>query len=612
MKKELNNKKNKEIIFDLNLLKKNWILVLCFLIFIVFFVQNFNLLSELSSLPGPLYGGDIYMYEGMLNHHYKGGSFFESSQFYGEYTHLPQAYFLFGSLFAKIFGLSPLSAGIFYPLFTMLVFLAITFWFGLKFFKDKNLAALFSLFFLTLFQPSLSPTKFNIFIGIPLIYLSYFYYKDEKKYWISGIILGISSLIEISSFMHLNILLVLLFLYEVIFNKFSFKNKILIFRKKEIPKDFKLNIIRFLKIYLVALPFMMMFFGPIIFYYKFNVLNPFQNFVLREITMANVFNNFLNSFKSLFFVFNTVRNFIFSLLSLVSIIYLIKSKFENKKLILFIMLVAAIGLLHPLITIPLFNTSLAYWSFSYSFTFLKTILVFLGFNYLFSFLKKDYKMAVYLFFLVFIVFSFNLNFSNYSENQWVSQAKNPQTEVYSLLADSLNNYLFVDDVVLTLHPESGFALNALTGSKVVNYRRTHANVFVDQDERIADSAIMLFSNNSELISELRKKYSVDYLFIDAYAVQNVNGCLQNWDSFESNPDASYACLTVSLDYREYLESNGLETKMVNVRLDPASVDAPRFDMLIIKPKTFIYGLDTSQVLTLGNGLDEVYGLVKIN
>jgi len=206
------------------------------------------------------------------------------------------------------------------------------------------------------------------------------------------------------------------------------------------------------------------------------------------------------------------------------------------------------------------------------------------------------------------------NVENFKTNKWtkigfeVSPLMNAQFEFANFVLKSTAQ----NDVLITPHGETAFAINALTGRKVVFMRRTHASPFVDVDKRIADAAVMLYGNNSNLRKELLKKYNVKYLYTDYYSEQSIINCLQVWDNL-TNPnfaEFSYSCLRTSPKYEEYLKSNGLEVKKVHARLDVASNLAPKFDLIVIKPSSLKLNLTELKAYTYNN--ITYFGLYKIN
>jgi molybdopterin converting factor small subunit len=92
-------------------------------------------------------------------------------------------------------------------------------------------------------------------------------------------------------------------------------------------------------------------------------------------------------------------------------------------------------------------------------------------------------------------------------------------------------------------------------------RRVHASYFANVDKKYSDGIVMLFGNNETTIKKLLKQYKVKYFYLD----QNVI----------NSP------MITNIRYSEYLQKNGIEFTIENVRLDPSSNRAPTFESLII-------------------------------
>ncbi|MGF3555148.1 MAG: hypothetical protein ACQXXF_07800, partial [Thermoplasmatota archaeon] len=185
------------------------------------------------------------------------------------------------------------------------------------------------------------------------------------------------------------------------------------------------------------------------------------------------------------------------------------------------------------------------------------------------------------------------------------------TKTYFEFANLVIQNTGKEEVTISPHGETAFALNALTGRKVLFLRRTHASPFVDANKREADAAIILYGNNETLRKELLEKYNIKYFYYDFYALQQIYECIQYWENLSNDAYAelSYACLRTSLDYKNYLEQNGIETKEVYARLDVASENAPKFRMLAIKPKEIRLNLSEIRVISYQN--TTYFGFYKI-
>ena len=115
-----------------------------------------------------------------------------------------------------------------------------------------------------------------------------------------------------------------------------------------------------------------------------------------------------------------------------------------------------------------------------------------------------------------------------------------------------------DAVFLTAHEETGFALNAMTGRKVLIARRTHASPFVDVNQRAADAGIILYGNNSTQILDLIEKYNIKYIYEDFYSAQNQAQCAQSFDQFSKPEAADYSmtCLRANPPWKTILNRQG--------------------------------------------------------
>ena len=84
--------------------------------------------------------------------------------------------------------------------------------------------------------------------------------------------------------------------------------------------------------------------------------------------------------------------------------------------------------------------------------------------------------------------------------------------------------------------------------------------YVDLDKRYADGIIILYGNNKTKQIELAQQYSLKYIY---------------FDQFISYP------MIVSLKYKKYLEDNGVNFSIQNVRLDPSTEEAPSYVSLVV-------------------------------
>jgi len=147
----------------------------------------------------------------------------------------------------------------------------------------------------------------------------------------------------------------------------------------------------------------------------------------------------------------------------------------------------------------------------------------------------------------------------------------------------------VNDVILTTK-EIGFAVNALTGRKLVVARRSANDAFENMDIREMDAAVILYGNNIALKKELIKKYSIKYLYWEYYWVAS---------EFQIDPQGQVVGLSDPLmsfydvGMAKYLEENGVRYMVRNTYIDPflrttslRSRYHPKFDLIIVSADNY--------------------------
>jgi len=581
------------------------ILLTMIVIFASFWIITY---SDYKQLPGPLYGGDVYLYYAHLNHVYSGGSVFESHQYFGEYTHYPWLLAVIMSIFCFVSGMSVFHTYI-YSGIMLLIFAGIaSYWTGYKIFNNKIIALMISATWMLAFNPWSSNTIFNFWVLLPLIPLVYFYKRNILAQAAMGLLYGACALIDIIPFLTINGFLILLLLYRILDDNIKIsEGKIII--KKRFSSSFK----EFFKDYwlmaLIGLPIAMLYWFAPIFVYHGQTPNPLHEYVASGLNLG--FSGFVKSIQEIIKIILPINNFIsvimsfLTLFGIVMVFRQLRTKKEYWVIILFI-LIGIIGYTHPIITKPLLGFEVGHYGFPRIFFVSNLLLIFVGITYL----MEHYKRIKYLPIIIIILFTvligvkFFYSYSDYSSSQWTKLGFTDDNNIMLQyeFAKFIQSKTNVDDVFLVSHEEVGFALNSLTGRKVMFLRRTHANPFVDINKRIADAAVIMYGNNDTLRKELIEHYRIKYFYADPYGLKNYESCLQAWDVLgePGYADYTYACLRTDPKYEQYLNNNGIETKKVNVRLDVASNEAPRFDMIIIKPVTLKIKLSKIQDIVYQN------------
>jgi hypothetical protein len=551
---------------------------------LLFLIIELLQLSPSIHLAGPIYGGDAYYHFGHIQHIDNGDSIFMSSHLLGEYEHYPWLTHLLIFFFSKLTGLSLLNAALYFPLISTILAGLITYLCGIKIFKNKNIGLILSVLWMSTGISNPTPSSFAYFVMVPFAIYGLSCLKEKKSYIWAGIVYGICGIQHITLFLGAN-----LFLFIDLISQF-------IQKRITLSDFFKKYLKYFILIFIIGLPIAMLFWYPVLFVYQGETLNPWQEYTGdgAEIGMGDIF----TFISSSFFDFSSIKSIMFSILSILGLVLVL----INKKYLLplEVYLIGFIGFIHPLITKPLLGMSFGHYRFSMFSIFGTYLFVALALYYLYIKIGKTEQLKSIMFGLitVFLLFSFLVSINVFSNDQWTEFSRNPGPQTIALLESSeyINENIDLSGVsFISPHGESAFALNALTGAKVVHMRRTHMSPFVEVNQRIADAAVILYGNNTEVRKELVEKYKVKYLFMDDYSYMGMSTCYNNWDLFDlpENADQSYNCLRVSsLEYEDYLVENGLEVKTVNTRLDPASATAPVFDVLIIRP------IDTMQFTSL--------------
>ncbi|MEM3877730.1 MAG: hypothetical protein QXW07_04475 [Candidatus Woesearchaeota archaeon] len=527
-----------------------------------------SIVARMNWLPGPLYGGDIFFHFGNIMHLYNGGSIFKSSHYLNEWQHYPWLCYLLVWLFIKLFTIDPLRADILFPIIIFSASLIVNYILGEKVFKQKDIALLFTIASASL--PTTTPTSLSSFVLLPLMLLTFFLlFKKEfnaKSSLIAGIIYGIMGIGHVAAFLSINLLMVLMLAVELISGR----------TRGNILKKYVLA-------FAVGIPIALLYWAPLIVFYHGKTLNPWQEYAFYGVQGEGKYIS--ETLKNTFIDLSSIPQTIISALVMFTIVWFIIKRKINWPLLL-VFLTGFIGLTHPYITMPLLHTSFGYYGFAPVLSLFRMLMAFYALSIIYNYAEKSKILlgALAIFFLT--LFILNLNQSLKSQSNTLAMAQLSDLQKGQLeMAYYVRSVVLNNETILTPHEETSFAINALTGKKVVFMRRTHASPFVNFDQRAADAAVIMYGNNSALKMELIKKYNVRYFYYDYFTITNSKSCLQMWENF-SNPaywELSYSCMRVLPQYEEYLKENGIETKKVYARLDIAFQDAPRTELVIIKP-----------------------------
>ncbi len=503
------------------------------LFLLIFFFYN---IKSFKSLPSCLYGCDYYYQLGHIYHFYSGGAFMESSSIQGALPGYMPLYSFLVFLFGSILNLDPFHAQIYFSLVILFFSYLILYVFGLFLFEEKILANIFALLYVFPLNPVIKYTVFTKAILIPLVLLFLYLIIFKKKNLFISLGLGISTgLLGIShpvAFVGMVFILFYFFIFEILSKKFS---------KKDLKYYFVFLI--------TSLPISLMYwFKPLFVYHgkmKYDRLHmdspDFGRFDVKIRFLKETFTSYLSmtSFLSL----------LKSVFIVLGLYYLFKKFFRSKKqsdnirfifhfFIISLLLTFSYFITEPLLHQNLVNHYLRDFYLSFSIIMIMTLGIKYSYSKLKFFLNKMrkffinnknnkeefkfnllFKQANY-FILIFLIFliSFLFNFINTvkHDNFW----KNAKKDIVPKYMKSLQFYLLnssnVDDVILTTK-ELGFAINSLTGRKLLTNRWAHQNnPYIDMPRRDLVAAIILYGNNTIDKLKLILKYNVSYIYWDYY------------------------------------------------------------------------------------------------
>ena len=558
------------------------------IVLIIILIKTFLLLSPLQQLPSPLYGGDVYFHFGVINHIYTGNAPWMHNHFLNEYAHYPWIMHLLVAIIAWVTRINILTTAIYFPLVTTTLAAIISYLLGITVFSNRSIALLFALFWSTFQVPNTAASPFGELVMYPLflLMLSRSLKKSDDSFAksddslasriICGIAFGLTGLAQVITWIGAIMSLGFLWMWKIGSETIIWKESRLVFSTKGFfPRVWK-HTRWFIPIVIVGLPIALLFWGPPLFIYHGKTPNNWSDYVSVGPTLTPSIA--LDTIRIWFF--NT-DNWKLAILSIGTLLgFILACRTPNRFLIPFITgLVPTIGFLHPLIK----EIGIGFYAFGYIYDSARGLLFFTLIYVVYKSLSKHPRTIFYAIVAIFLVVNAQATFDFFENDRWVQVGRTPNQQYPFAQWIMANTPL--DSVFLTSHEETGFALNAMTGRKVLVARRTHASPFVDVNQRAADAAVILYGTNESLSKELVKQYHLKYVYDDFYAIQNQGVCTQVFEHLE-NPaadDASMACLRTDPARESYINAAGITTVKVHARLDPASSVAPLFDMIAIKP-----------------------------
>lgn len=562
--------------------KKNKQTIIILVLIVFFCISNYLITREYKQLPSPLYGGDYYYQLGATNHVKYGGSPLESPNIKDSLPVYMVTYSFFTGNIAKIFNYDAIKSELIFSYLIMIFSVIIVYFLSNNLFNNESINIIAVLIYININNlPILKYTNFTYFVFIPLLFLLLFKFIKKQTYKnaiLLGICYGIIGLSHSIAFISSTFLLLLGFIYYGTIKKIN--------SKKELIKYFAI-------IFTIGTAIALLWwFDPIFKYHGHTSANytEWNNGDWGSIKLQ--FNFLISTLKSLFLNVSTLKNICFSLIASLGVLglFVIKTKNEemqkNMKFIKFLFISGVIITFHYFITKNVLNFQfipgyISYFLIHSSIVFVMALTIY----YLNELIKKNLLKKYFFVIVICILIIFQITgYFDKQNDKWQNSAKNELPEHLIDLSKYLNRESNLNDVIITTK-ETGFAINALSGRKLVSSRRAHNDPFLNLDTRELSQSIILYGNNTEQKKELIKKYDVKYLYWDYYWVQSEysfdnKGNLVSW--FDP------LILFNSKEYRDILSKNNIKYFVQNTYVDPAlqGENFPKFDLIFISPDNY--------------------------
>ncbi len=546
-----------------------------------------GLISNFQALPSPIFGGDYYFQLGTVYHMYESSflDWFKSANMLGELPAYLPFYGILVTIFGKLLSLDPIQAMLKFNLILPLFALLFTFLFLKSLFSSDKIALLGSLFLIPFTNfPILKYTDFTSVLLVPLFfYFLWSFYKEQNKKTalFLGIMFAIMSFSHTTSFAYAAVLIGFLFLL-ILFEKYT-KDKQKFNIKTEI-----FNLSHFF-LYSFGLGFLVaqiLWFEPIFIYHGHSTLGNVL-WTTPDVHVPSIaLDLFFLQMQYMFFNFSSIYSIVISVSTVLGFYFLFKNPFKDKTTIflLFLFITSFLLIYSYFITSPLFDFHLVP---GYMFSmYLSKISILIGLFFikdkLFALKYGDIVLGILILLVLFNGYS---SYDNWISNQWFENGKHPISPIYSSLQIYLLENSDVNDVILT-NNELGFAINSISGRKLVVSRRSQNDPFMDFDQRELDASIIFYSPyNIQQKLQLLKKYNVKYLYYDV-----------NWVGLEYRFDGngqiiSYSdpmMLIYSPEKEQLLKDNGISYLKHYGWIDPAmrGDNIRQYELLLITPGNY--------------------------
>ncbi|MEK6938123.1 MAG: hypothetical protein AABX04_03690 [Nanoarchaeota archaeon] len=556
-------------------------------------IINFLLTSPLKQLPSPIYGGDYYHQLGSTFHISSSINpfhWFESANVIGALPMQLPVYGVSVSLLVWIFGLNPMSAEFAFSYIIIILSSFLIYILANKLIKDKTISLLVPLAFIPIgFFPIIKYSLFTQLVTIPLFFISLinFYHKVNLKnsIWL-GISFGLASLSHGVAFIAVSWTSVIVFADRLLF-QFRKDKK---FNWEEIKLFWKEKYLYFVIMGVIGFSLALCYWWKPIFIYHGQTKLGDQDWSMASLSLIKVqLDTLFYTLKNYLFNFSNIRAGILTLLLYPGLFVLFLSKNKEYTRLLKVMLLAGVTIVFSyFVTQPLLNTNFVpSQNERFLLIALLSITSFVGLKYLVNLsLFTERNLKYFLIFAVLILLSVSAvkEYNIVKEDQWHKAGMQEMSPHYQSLQKYLLENTDVDDIILSTN-EISFAVNALTGRKIVNSRRGHNDKFLDFDAEEIKAAIILYGNDTQKKIELIKSKNIKYLYWDFYWIPSEytfdeKGSIINW----------YDPLVFRYpeQYGPILEKNEIKYFQQHTWLDPGAryEDVVKYDLLFVSPDNY--------------------------
>ncbi len=541
----------------------SWQAKVCILFTLIIFFLHFYNLTKLQHIPGPIFGGDLYRDRGFVESIVQGYAPWDDGYFLGHLQYYSWGIFSILGYFAKLTRIDVNTVVNFYPLITTLLGILVTYHLGKLIFKDETYGLITSTLYTGTFLifPSLKSSAFAYLVMIPAFLYYWFKYEktlQKKDAIFAGSILGLLIYAHGGRFLAITgtftLTLIITFLID--------------FYHQRTPTLITNYIKKYYIIAIISLIITATFITPFFITYGNNKPNDVTKYGDTGIQYLGPTWALTTLWKTLF---NHWTKWIFGIFALIGAAYLYLNKQDSVISHLLILPLANLLLMqHHLLTKTFLNT----WFLPEKLVLLSPFLVLFtiaGIKNIHHLLHN--RLSSKTLFVTILIFFFLpialYNYQGYNNNQWVKYGR--QQDAMTTTMYQVGNWLkqnVANNETILSHDETGFALTALSGKKVVISRRTHASYYVDVNERIADAALIMYGNNITLTKELIKKYHIAYFYDDQF--------------LHDTP------LLTHPRFANILSNNDINFTITKTRLDPAQPldKAYLTDVAVIPPQEF--------------------------